>query len=135
MKPQELRLSNYVIDAIYKFPMWIASMGFDTKRGAYLYLDFEGNEGDVWEDYTDEVLPVPIKDYEELLEKFGFEYNEAERKWKALKGSAIITLIQKGEKYALAIEEEGEENGYYFDVKFIHDLQNKVFDTINIALQ
>jgi hypothetical protein len=134
MKPQELRLNNYVADKRYKTPMYIVSMGLDEDRSAYLYLEFDGNEGDVWENYLDEIMPLPIKDYEDLLERFGFEYNEAERKHRALLGGYNVTLIRKGNKYALAIE-ECEEVGYFFDVAYIHELQNIIFDTIEISLQ
>lgn len=135
MKPQELRLSNYVADTRYKTPMWIVSMGLDEDRGSYLYLDFDGNEGDVWENYIDEVTPVTIQDHEDLLDKFGFEYNENENKYRALIGGYHVTLIPKGKRYALAIEELEEQTGYYYDVVYIHELQNKIFDTIEISLQ
>ena len=41
----ELRIGNWVYDSKYtQYPMQVVCVGSD-----YVYLDFEGNEGDVWE--------------------------------------------------------------------------------------
>ena len=45
MKIEELKINNYVGDA-HGFPMYITALFADGN----VYLDFDGNEGDVWEE-------------------------------------------------------------------------------------
>ena len=62
----ELRLGNWVYDGNYtKFPMQVETISKD-----YVYLDFEGNEGDVYECSNEEIHPIPITG--EILKKIGF---------------------------------------------------------------
>lgn len=69
MKSNDFRVGNLVTDN--GFVMEIKAVGFD-----YLYADFEGNEGDLWEfDFKDnkpELMPLT----EEWLLKFGFEKDD-----------------------------------------------------------
>ena len=129
MKPQELRIGNYVATD-NGFPMFITALGED-----WVQLDFKENVADIWDENLDDVHPCKITEYREMLEDMGFEYNENENKYRALIGGYHVTLIPKGKRYALAIEELEEQTGYYYDVVYIHDLQNKIFDTIEITLQ
>ena len=51
MKITDLRIGDIVCDKTTKFPMVV--IGLFSPRGestnSTIYLDFEGNEGDVWE--------------------------------------------------------------------------------------
>lgn len=63
---KELRIGNYVYNSIHSmFPMRVVGIGED-----WVYLDFEGNEGDVWEATPEELEPVLITD--RVLKKAGF---------------------------------------------------------------
>lgn len=63
---KELRLGNYVYDSIHnKFPMRVVGIGED-----WVYLDFEGNEGDLWDATPKELEPIEIT--KEVLKKAGF---------------------------------------------------------------
>ena len=62
----ELRLGNWVYDGKNtKFPMQVETIMEDS-----IYLDFEGNEGDVIECSYKNIEPIPITS--ELLKQMGF---------------------------------------------------------------
>ena len=63
---KDLMLGNWVYDGERtKFPMQVVGIGND-----YVYLDFEGNEGDLWESTPEDLQGIPIT--QEILEKNGF---------------------------------------------------------------
>ena len=63
---KDLMLGNCVYDGDKtQFPMYVQAIGED-----YVYLDFEGREGDVWESTPEDLQGIPIT--EELLTKMGF---------------------------------------------------------------
>lgn len=65
----DLRLGNWVHDSeCTRYPMYVHTIGED-----YVYLNFDGNEGDVWECKTEELQGIPLT--EELLEKMDFFHN------------------------------------------------------------
>ena len=65
---QDLCIGNRVYDGERtQFPMFVQAIGED-----YVYLNFEGNEGDVWESKPEDLQGVPIT--KEILIKSGFEY-------------------------------------------------------------
>src|SRR5574344_2480557 len=54
--PSDLRLGNWVYESDKsKFPMQIESIGKN-----WIYLDFEGNEGDVFENSDKDIYPIPL---------------------------------------------------------------------------
>ena len=66
IKVRELAIGNFVYDGDRtKFPMYVQTIGED-----YVYLNFEGNEGDVWESTPEDLQGIPLTG--ELLEKCGF---------------------------------------------------------------
>ena len=59
-------LGNWVYDGERtQFPMQVVGIGKD-----YVYLDFEGNEGDLWESTPEDLQGIPLT--QELLTKIGF---------------------------------------------------------------
>ena len=63
---KDLMLGNWVYDGDKtQFPMYVQTIGED-----YVCLNFEGNEGDIWESTPEELQGIPIT--EELLTKMGF---------------------------------------------------------------
>ena len=65
---QDLCVGNWVYDGERtQFPMFIRAIGED-----YVYLDFEGNEGDLFESTPEELQGIPLKG--EVLKKIGFKY-------------------------------------------------------------
>lgn len=71
MKCEKLMVFDRIMNS-HDFPMQVTSVGDD-----YLYADFEGNEGDVWEFDDNDNIPVPIPITREILEKNGFEWKES----------------------------------------------------------
>lgn len=64
---QDLCIGNWVYDGeLTQFPMQVVGIGKD-----YVYLDFEGNEGDLWESTPEDLQGIPIT--QKLLEKCGYE--------------------------------------------------------------
>lgn len=70
MNCKDLMLGNWVYDGdITKYPMYVVTIGYD-----YVYLNFEGNEGDVWESLDDDITPIPVT--ADMLKRIGFEEYE-----------------------------------------------------------
>lgn len=66
IKTKELMLGNWVCaGAKTQFPMQVVGV-FDD----FAYLNFEGNEGDMWEEKEEDMFPIPLT--EEILLKNGF---------------------------------------------------------------
>lgn len=62
---KDLMIGDWVYDGDKtQFPMYVQTIGED-----YVYLNFEGNEGDVFESTPEELQGIPIT--EELLTKMG----------------------------------------------------------------
>lgn len=68
IKVSDLCIGNWVYDGDRtQFPMFIRAIG-----EAYVYLDFEGNEGTWFEADNKDLMGIPLKG--ELLKKIGFKY-------------------------------------------------------------
>ena len=133
LKPMDLRLGNYIANSAWdNQPMYIVSMGLDDEKDAYLYLDFDGNEADLWEEYLTDVSALPINESDNLLEQFGFIYDEPTGKWIAIKETETIYLKQNGDKYDVFTH---GEDGVHGKVEYIHQLQNFVYDKLDIELR
>lgn len=66
---KELRIGNWVYDGERtQFPMYVRAIGED-----YVYLDFDGNEGDLWESTPDELKGISLT--KDILEKAGFSFD------------------------------------------------------------
>ena len=56
IKTSDLRLKNWLYESDKsKFPMQVEGIGKD-----WIYLNFEGNEGDVFENTDKEIYPIPF---------------------------------------------------------------------------
>ena len=73
MKAEELRIGNWVHDGS-RFPMQVVAVFHDE-----VYLNFEGNEGDVWECKIKDLQPFEFTN--EWLDRFGFEKREHTNWW------------------------------------------------------
>lgn len=123
IKTKELMLGNWVYaGAKTQFPMYVTGIFQDVA-----YLDFEGNEGDVWEEKEEDMLPVPLT--EELLLKNGFinmsdYYKDKEANIFIRLGEDITTSIRvecldrKPNKPTLS------KVNAFNKTKYVHELQN-----------
>lgn len=92
----DLRLGNWLYESDKsKFPMQVESIGKN-----WIYLDFEGNEGDVFENSDKEIYPIPLT-------------------------KKLYTKL-KIEKYWGKVFHFEDIDGAIFDtgVKYVHELQN-----------
>ena len=65
----DLRLKNWLYESDKsKFPMQVEGIGKD-----WIYLNFEGNESDVFENTDKEIYPIPLN--KQLLENIGFKFS------------------------------------------------------------
>jgi hypothetical protein len=115
----DLCVGNWVYDGEKtQFPMFIRAIGED-----YVYLDFDGNEGDLWESTPEELQGIPLT--EELLTKLGFVFN----------GTGLWKKTEKKREVSINIEREFlcveafdfrwfDSRGWWHGVKFLHQLQN-----------
>ena len=118
---RELSLGNFVYDGDRtKFPMYVQTIGED-----YVYLNFEGNEGDVFESIPEDLQGIPLTG--ELLEKIGFTLKDGfwRHEW------GINVQPQAGFVF---IENNDEEHCTCKDIWHLHQLQNLVRITIKKEL-
>lgn len=114
----DLRVGNWVYDGEHtQFPMFIRAIGED-----YVYLDFYGREGDIWESTPDDLQGIPLTG--ELLEKLGFTFKDG--LWRHEWGVKV-----KPEKGFVNIENKDKEHWLYGtcnckDVWYLHQLQNVI---------
>ena len=118
---RELALGNFVYDGDRtKFPMFVQTIGED-----YVYLNFEGNEGDVFESVPEDLQGIPLTGG--LLEKIGFTYKDG--LWRHEWG--INVQPQAGFVF---IENNDDEHCSCKDIWHLHQLQNLVRITIKKEL-
>lgn len=109
MKASELRLGNWVHDGS-RFPMQVVGIFEDE-----VYLNFEGNEGDLWECKIQDLQPFEID--QEWLQKFGFlDWNNGWWSKGAMKYYAYINSFYWKETCI-----------HFGDVKYVHEFQNIVY--------
>ena len=114
IQSKELRLGNYVKDGIYGFPKYVCAIGND-----WIYLDFNGNESDIWECDEKDLEPITITD--ELLLKFGFE--QCDYLFKTL----LIEMYEVANGWNLHIDNEKFETVLSTTIKYVHQLQNAYY--------
>ena len=124
MKPLELRLDNYVANE-HGFAMYIVDLARDM-----VYLEFQGNEGDIWECETKLLKPLPIEEYPNVLIELGFNYDKERDIHINLDEDKCIIYLKKS-KDGMYDVFSGEVHGR---VQYIHELQNFVFDNLDIEL-
>ena len=129
---QDLCIGNWVYDGeLTQFPMQVVGIGKD-----YVYLDFEGNEGDLWESTPEDLQGIPIT--KELLEKNAFKdlmNDECTLYTKRIKvseksdisisfsidcGSISIAHVTHDNSLKLGVRLES----YTSKAKYLHELQN-----------
>ena len=114
----ELALGNWVYDGDKtQFPMCVQTIGDD-----YVYLNFEGNEGDAFESAPEDLQGIPLTG--ELLKKIGFSFIDG--LWRHWFGVCV-----KPEAGFVFIENKDKEHWMYGtctckDVWYLHQLQNLV---------
>ena len=121
VSPTDLRLGNWLYDSKPSgFPMQISALGKD-----WVQLDFEGNEGDVFENSDKEIYPIPIT--KELIvkslnaEPLGDDYSVK------LGDYRYIYFRINNDGY-ISIDffnyDDNSENEICDGIRYVHELQN-----------
>lgn len=121
---QDLCVGNWVYDGERtQFPMFVQAIGED-----YVYLNFDDNEGDVFESTPEELHGIPIT--KEILIKNGFEYvtefTYELRLPNQIAGHDIIGIIVDSGFVSIAHESKSliMSRCTCSGVHFVHQLQN-----------
>ena len=90
-------------------------------NGGEVYVDFEGNEGDIWDVNIEDVRPIPIT--EELLVNNGFEkhtsyWNESHNYFKLPDKRFVLLSVMNGDEILYRLR------GMGINIKYVHELQN-----------
>lgn len=133
----DLRLGNWVYDGERtQFPMYVHAIGED-----YVYLNFDGNEGDVWECKPEELQGIPIT--EELLTKMGARkvtdigWNVVESYSAGVRIELRVILFSESE-IDVKIRRSTPHLEDYFQgssIHYLHELQNLFKAIINDDLK
>lgn len=136
IKPTDLMIGNWFY--MNGFPMYVDSIFRDT-----VYLEFEGNEGDVWEEDIISLTPIPLT--EEILLKVGGKRFDEDKIILMLNDPYTHLILMKASMYWFTqIKQTG---GFASDgvnivslnfIGYLHQLQNLfkalTGNDLNIAL-
>ena len=112
---KDLMLGNWVYDGERtQFPMQVVGIGKD-----YVYLDFEGNEGDLWESTPEDIQGIPLT--QELLEKCGYER------------TGEMDYVHKEYYFDIDYRPDTKEYHWWYNyehmigkpIQYLHELQNQ----------
>lgn len=115
IKAGDIMLNNWF--HVNGYPMYVDSIFRDT-----VYLEFEGNEGDVWEENIKDLKPIPLTD--DILVKAGFR----KHKMSGYDAHFIYSLFIGGETIGITAIYNADFSimlhGVARVVKYLHRLQN-----------
>lgn len=134
IKVSDLCIGNWVFDGDRtQFPMFIRAIG-----EAYVYLDFEGNEGTWFEADNKDLMGIPLKG--EVLKKIGFKYYSDNRYELCDDGWSIVAHPIVGLFRIEKIDPYNNIRATFTSemIRHLHELQNAFFATtkqqLNIKL-
>lgn len=118
LNPKELMLGNYVYESEKsQFPMRVVNI--DEKM---VYLDFDSNEGDVFDGDAKDICPIPLTG--DFLLKNGF----IKRNLHGYKEHYIYTYCTKMESFEFPALNDRDFSFLMFGramrIKYVHQLQN-----------
>ena len=126
----DLRLGNWVHESeCTRYPMYVHTIGED-----YVYLNFDGNEGDVFECKPEELQGIPLT--EELLTKMGARkvtdigWNVVESYSAGVRIELRVILFSESE-IDVKIRRSTPHLEDYFQgssIHYLHELQNLYWD-------
>ena len=125
---KDLMIGNWVYSSEKtKFPMRVVNVGEN-----YCYLDFEGNEGDVWEVEDKDMTPIDVT--EELLLKIGFKQVLIFKQYSIYEMTINDCFVEIIYNVSNSIDRDWSchiDNAAYstiggFDFQYLHELQNGI---------
>ena len=118
---QDLCIGNWVYDGERtQFPMQVVGIGSD-----YVYLDFEGNEGDLCASKPEDLMGIPLT--EELLEKIGFNKVTNNRWGKTEEDKITEIVFWPDDKIQVQIRTliyANQDSCNHWHIRYLHELQN-----------
>ena len=130
MTTSDLRIGNWLYESeCTRYPMYVHTIGDD-----YVYLNFDGNEGDVWECKPEELQGIPLT--EELLTKMGARkvtdigWNVVESYSAGVRIELRVILFSESE-IDVKIRRSTPHLEDYFQgssIHYLHELQNLYWD-------
>lgn len=130
MTTSDLRIGNWLYESeCTRYPMYVHTIGDD-----YVYLNFDGNEGDVFECKPEELQGIPIT--EELLTKMGARkvtdigWNVVESYSAGVRIELRVILFSESE-IDVKIRRSTPHLEDYFQgssIHYLHELQNLYWD-------
>ena len=130
MTTSDLRIGNWLYESeCTRYPMYVYTIGDD-----YVYLNFDGNEGDVFECKPEELQGIPIT--EELLTKMGARkvtdigWNVVESYSAGVRIELRVILFSESE-IDVKIRRSTPHLEDYFQgssIHYLHELQNLYWD-------
>ena len=130
MTTSDLRIGNWLYEAeCTRYPMYVHTIGDD-----YVYLNFDGNEGDVFECKPEELQGIPLT--EELLTKMGARkvtdigWNVVESYSAGVRIELRVILFSESE-IDVKIRRSTPHLEDYFQgssIHYLHELQNLYWD-------
>lgn len=118
IKTSELMLGNWVYESERtQFPMRVEAIFAED-----VYLDFPGNEGDVWEAEESDIMPIPLT--EEIVSTL--ENVECHNDmYLIFVGEHMIRIEKHGESWLFyKFKENNSPEKVCKIVKYVHELQN-----------
>lgn len=125
VKTKELMLGNWVLAGKNtQFPMYVVGLFADM-----VYLDFEDNVGDMWEEREEDVFPMPLT--EELFIRNGFIKRQEDvfDIYETDDKNVFIRTIQGINEYFVSVKLEDLCIVEHNSIQYVHELQN----IINLA--
>lgn len=119
VKINELMINDWVFAGQHtQFPMQVVGLFKDVA-----YLDFEGNEADMWEENEKDILPIPLT--KEILLNSGFEGKKdaISQYYVSADGYVFIRLQKKISVYIIRSDIQ-ERIGARNSIKYVHELQH-----------
>ena len=120
IKTNKLMLRNWVLAGKKtQIPMYVVGLFFDM-----VYLDFEDNVGDMWEEREEDVFPMPLT--EELLLRNGFikRQQDAFDIYETEDENVFIKTIQGINEYFVSVNLEDLCIVEHNSIQYVHELQN-----------
>lgn len=112
---KELMLGNWVYESERsQFPMEVVNIDKDM-----VYLDFDSNEGDVFDGRMEDICPIPLT--EDVFNKNGFEYLNGVY---YLKQCSNTEFCKDDDGYFYMTSNLGEYKCIENPIKYVHQLQN-----------
>ena len=130
---QDIRIGDWVqeyseITDKFSMPMYVSSIFEDGT----VYLDFNGNEGDIWEANIEDIAPIKIGT--DIFKGFGFEYDQEVCDFNLQVDSSDVYVHRFQYDPNKWVVQFGEDVRYTPTCVNIHELQHAYYEYVGKPL-